>query len=315
MSTRIFTAIFAVFLSITGCASTHVESTPSAIPSTAQDIHSYLNHLERLDQVGARIFQASTELCQSIGRDPGVITLIQSQLPRVWRAQATTLGISSTPSVALIRSNGPATRLQSGDILLGRRDRPVGDNSKAVQNYLAAGFLRIQRGGQEKIIPITAPRACAYRVRLKMDANISANISGGQITISSGLLDFTKTDSELAYVIGHELAHGIKKHLQTAVLNGGFLGIANQKMQAMETDADYISLMLVANAGYDLDGAALFWRRMIAAGTSGQPKGKKHPNRQQRLAVISTSIIHIREMYHKGKTLAQMQKPPRKGGF
>ena len=303
-------------LILSACSSTNTtvqnETLSSQTQSTTNaELRTYLEHLNRLDRVASRILQTSTALCQRIGRAPGIITYRQNQFPRKLRKQAKSkLNTSTAPSVILVRKDGPAAALKQGDILLGSNNQPIEANSKDIQAYLAAGFLRIQRGGREKFIAVSAPNACAYRVRLKMDSKISAKISGGQITVSSGLLEFAKTDSELAFVLGHELAHGIKNHMQQAVLSGGLLGLANQKMRTLETEADYIGLTLVISAGYDMKGAEVFWQRMLDADTKNRGKDFRHPSRKQRLSAIRTFVAHIREEYKEGQGLAQMQKPP-----
>lgn len=303
-----------LFLSACSSANTTIRKKPlgaqtQSAPSS--ELRTYLGYLNRLDRVASRIFQTGTPLCQHIGRDPGIITYRQNQFPRKLRKQAQAeLSTSTIPSIILVRNGGPAVALRQGDILLGSNDQPIDANNKDIQTYLAAGFLRIQRDGQEEFIAVSAPRACAYRVHLKMDSKISAKASGGQITVSSGLLEFAKTDSELAFVLGHELAHGIKKHMKQAVFSGGLLGLANQKMQGLETEADYVGLTLATAAGYDMIGAEVFWQRMIDADTQNQAKGRKHPTRKQRLVAIRTFAAHIKEKQNEGQSLTQMQKPP-----
>lgn len=296
-------SIFICALSSSGCA--NAQPTPDIkadSPATSQshttinhDLSRYLDDLRRLDNVAARIFQANATQCQHRGRDPGVITHDRAKFPRKLRAYAKEgLKISSDPKVILVRKHGPASALRQGDILLGPDDEAVTSTSQAVQTYLAAGFLRVRRDGIKEIISVPAPLACAYQVKLKIDPQVGAKLSGGQIIVTTGLLDFTRTDSELAYVLGHELAHGIKNHMRKAVRSGGLLGLANKEMRALEIEADKTGVVIMARAGYDIRDADIFWQRMISENLQNNLAGKAHPARKERLFHINSAITAYR---------------------
>ena len=122
-------------------------------------------------------------------------------------------------------------------------------------------------------------------------------LPGGKVAVFTGILKYTKTEAGLATVMGHEVAHALQRHgaerisrgiLEQIAQLGALAGAASGKvdpgvaMGAMsaygigvslpfnrrqESEADYIGLRLMAQAGYDPREAVPFWERM-----SGCPK-------------------------------------------
>jgi len=117
-------------------------------------------------------------------------------------------------------------------------------------------------------------------------------LPGGKVAIFTGILKHTKDDAGLATVMGHEVAHALQRHgverMSRSILDQiaqlGALGAAasgktnpgaiqgllgaygvnvslpfNRKQ---ESEADYIGLRLMAQAGYDPRAAVPFWERM-----------------------------------------------------
>ena len=124
----------------------------------------------------------------------------------------------------------------------------------------------------------------------------AAMFPGGKMVVYTGMLNFIKSDDELASVIGHEMAHAIARHgaerysqtslvkLTAAVVDiavassqktskygeqihvafglGAQFGILLPYSRVHENEADYIGLLIIAKAGYDPKGAIQFWERM-----------------------------------------------------
>lgn len=116
-------------------------------------------------------------------------------------------------------------------------------------------------------------------------------LPGGKVAVFTGILKITKNEDGLATVIGHEVAHALQRHgaerysrsiLETigqvgALAAGAAVGRPDAAMAAMsaygvgvslpfgrkqESEADYIGLKLMAQAGYDPREAVPFWERM-----------------------------------------------------
>ncbi|WP_231908678.1 M48 family metallopeptidase [Candidatus Nitrospira inopinata] len=116
-------------------------------------------------------------------------------------------------------------------------------------------------------------------------------LPGGKVAVFTGILKFTQNENGLATVMGHEVAHVLQRHgaerysrgiLETiaqvgALAAGAAAGRPDAAVAAMsaygvgvslpfgrsqESEADFIGLRLMAQAGYDPREAVPFWERM-----------------------------------------------------
>ncbi|MCF7935568.1 MAG: M48 family metallopeptidase [Synergistales bacterium] len=126
-----------------------------------------------------------------------------------------------------------------------------------------------------------ADRSMPYETRvLSSDHLLAFCIPGGRIYCSTGLIDFCRSDPELAGIIAHEMVHTSEKHpqkqatrnLQLSILpllaaiatrgeapvivmaNMVQVGIANAYSKSMERAADLGSFKILQKAGYDPSG-------------------------------------------------------------
>lgn len=127
-------------------------------------------------------------------------------------------------------------------------------------------------------------------------------LPGGKVAVYTGLLQVTQTETGLATVMGHEVAHALQRHgaermsrgileqiAQVGTMAGAATGAIDpgvmQGLQSaygvgvslpfnrkQESEADFIGLRLMAQAGYDPREAIPFWERM--AGCPKQFIGK-----------------------------------------
>ena len=117
-------------------------------------------------------------------------------------------------------------------------------------------------------------------------------LPGGKVAVFTGILKHTKTDTGLATVMGHEIAHALQRHgverMSRSILDQiaqlgaigaaaagqssggaiqGLLGAYGVNVslpfnRKQESEADYIGLRLMSQAGYDPREAVPFWERM-----------------------------------------------------
>ncbi len=100
-------------------------------------------------------------------------------------------------------------------------------------------------------------------------------IGNGYIVLYRGLLDLLQNDDQRAALLGHEMGHGIKKHLDENLqanlglsLLVGFFNLDNKMLQNLalnliqkgfsrdqEKEADIYSIQLLIKAGYNPEGA------------------------------------------------------------
>lgn len=122
------------------------------------------------------------------------------------------------------------------------------------------------------------------------DNSINAfSLPGGYVFVNSGLLDFARSDDELAGVLGHEIAHIDRNHSMKSMarilgmsLFARFLvtsssaerqQLTNTFVQCsmslamfgysreLEYEADRFGVAFLEKAGYDKKGLISFWRR------------------------------------------------------
>ena len=138
-------------------------------------------------------------------------------------------------------------------------------------------------------------------------------LPGGKVFVFSGILPLVRNDSGLAAVLGHEIAHNVAGHvgerlsqsigtnvlLYSLIILFGAFGAAPFAVQLLggavmdvafgrpmsrlqESEADYIGLMMMAEACYDPREASAFWGRMNKAQSAQPPEWMStHPSVSQ----------------------------------
>ena len=158
------------------------------------------------------------------------------------------------------------------------------------------------------------------------DDAVNAYADGDSVYIPVGMMRFADSDSELALVIGHEMAHNRLGHVKEKKVTGGIgrglgmvldlaVGIVgiptgggfsalggaasdaatSGRSRNFESDADYMGLYMVRRAGYDVSKAHLFWRQMAAEYPSSI-KGSmmaSHPSSPERAAALEAAQVEI----------------------
>ena len=136
-------------------------------------------------------------------------------------------------------------------------------------------------------------------------------LPGGKVFVFSGILPVCADEDGLAAVLGHELAHNVVHHtgeqlsrmlvltVFAALLSytfdissrfsHGLLNIAFKLpgSRKMESEADYVGLLMMAEACYDPNAAVRIWERMAEA-EKGAPLQilSTHPASRKRMTVI-----------------------------
>ncbi len=150
-------------------------------------------------------------------------------------------------------------------------------------------------------------------------------LPGGKIGFYTGILDIMENDSQIATVMGHEVAHVKLNHAgqrygrasatqaglavaQVALGSGEGSQVALQALglgaqygvilpfsRQHELEADQYGLRYMHRAGYDLDDAVRFWQTM-SAGKSGQPPEllSTHPSDATRIARLQQEIALLK---------------------
>ncbi len=154
---------------------------------------------------------------------------------------------------------------------------------------------------------------------------------GGKVVVYTGILPITQTETGLAVVMGHEIAHAIAEHgkermsqgllaqmggmaLDQALSNkpeqtkqlwmtafgvGVQVGALLPYSRLHESEADHLGLIFMAMAGYDPNEAVAFWQRM-AAGKGGQAPPEflsTHPSDDTRIQKIKDELPEALKYY------------------
>ena len=204
---------------------------------------------------------------------------------------------------------------------------PLVDVIKDIANRLTnaarnEGFL------QQTQMP-EQPMEWAVRV-VESDQQNAFCLPGGKIVVYTGILPIAETDTGLAVVMGHEIAHALahhgaerKAHSQMANIGvmaaGGALGDMdpaqrNQFLQMIntgakftvmkygrehESEADRMGLLLMAAAGYDPEESVHFWERMkqYTGGQSPPEFLSTHPSHETRVRDLQAWIPEAMPLY------------------
>jgi predicted Zn-dependent protease len=157
-------------------------------------------------------------------------------------------------------------------------------------------------------------------------------LPGGKAAVYTGILKYTRDETGLSVVLGHEVAHAVANHgnermsqgmlaelgqtavalalseksLQTqqlfmAAFGAGLnVGVLLPYSRLQESEADRIGLSLMAMAGYDPRKAVPFWQRMSQDNSSRPPEFlSTHPAPATRIADIKHYLPDALK-YYKG---------------
>lgn len=177
--------------------------------------------------------------------------------------------------------------------------------------------LGIVRDGRARTVAVQPDRVCAFPVHWGLSDEVNAFADGSSIYVTTGFLRFVEDDDELAAVIGHELAHNTRGHIESkrgnefigillGALVGAAIGIdmtetgraigAQAYSQDFEAEADYVGVYHAVRAGYDVRNAMKFWRRMAAENPRAiNLEGTTHPSTAKRFLAMEEAIKEVEE--------------------
>ncbi|KAM0458927.1 hypothetical protein ACHAO4_002315 [Trichoderma viride] len=178
----------------------------------------------------------------------------------------------------------------------------------------------------KRLIPVSGMEDLDWEVRVIADSR-TANafvIPGGKVFVHSGILNVCRSEDALAAVLGHEIAHNTASHAAERLsaawvgnltagslffLAGALPGLALFGLwnviggyylqdllfylpmgRKQESEADYIGLMMMAEACYDPRQAVGFWQRMESIQRLGGHEVPEmlstHPSNEHRITQI-----------------------------
>ncbi len=193
----------------------------------------------RLDRIASRVMRAAGEFCESGTRTAA----------RPGEAPAATASAHGAdpnePATSGLRAGGPTDR---GRPLAAKPRAPVQPSERGIMPDPGTPSAEAELGA--------AGPQCRYPIEVSDRGIVYASTNGQRIRITEGMLAFASNDSELAFVLSHELAHDLLGH------PGAFHGGGRQRM---ELEADYVGIYITARAGYDVEVASHFILRLASA--------------------------------------------------
>jgi Zn-dependent protease with chaperone function len=152
---------------------------------------------------------------------------------------------------------------------------------------------------------------------------------GGKMAVYSGILEIANNESSLAALMGHEIAHAVARHGSERASQGLILDLGTMAVEKLligrpltgdsrklynyfttfgvmlpfsrshEAEADYLGLVFMHFAGYDLDESYKMWERMdkLNSGNRTPEFLSTHPSSKTRIENIKKWIPLVKENY------------------
>lgn len=282
---------------------------------------------KRLMDVGWRVLNGGAPLCEdAVAAQAGFLLATIHDIPEALRpAYHARYRFEDEAAVLAVASGSPAERagLRPGDLVLAVDGQPIAKSARAgreVEEKLAGRVglptkLAIRRDHIDRDAEIIPAAACNSRLMLVRRGSVNAFANGEVVAVYSGLMAFLDDDDHLATVIGHEIAHNIRRHVlmqtaneETGAVFGDVLGMLTGARelkqhwaeiggrafsQGFESEADYVGLYLTALAGFDVVKAPLLWRRMAIANPLTIGHATTHPTTPNRFVLLEATLREI----------------------
>ncbi len=152
---------------------------------------------------------------------------------------------------------------------------------------------------------------------------------GGKMAVYSGILEIANNEGSLAALMGHEIAHAVARHGSERASQGLILDLGTMAVEKFligrpltgdsrklydyfttfgvmlpfsrshEAEADYLGLVFMHFAGYDLDESYKMWERMdkLNSGNRTPEFLSTHPSSKTRIENIKKWIPLVKENY------------------
>ncbi|MES2901397.1 MAG: M48 family metallopeptidase [Pseudomonadota bacterium] len=309
-----------------------------AVAAAAEKLTQMAAMQDRLYKVAAPLLIQNADLCKGQARN----LLGFTARNRYWypgdfnEAAHIAFGMGERLQVTGVLAGSGAAKagLRRGDGLIaaGGKPLPTGPDASskagAVFGPLVSSQpnlpMTIERDEKERQLTIPVTRACGFAIELGNADNVNSYADGPRVLVTRGMVMFAQSDQELAVVLAKGMAHNVLGHhnsqrmastLDTMIDNlikvrpdsSLLIGSGGVKAVPPEVDAaaDELSLYMLARAGYSIEAAAPFWKRLAAAHPATVLNGyvANHPGTNARLAAIQSAVAEIKAKQASKKPL------------
>jgi hypothetical protein len=293
---------------------------------------------ERLYRVAAPLLIQNAELCKNQARNlAGFTAKNRWSYPGDYNEAAhQAFGMDEHLQVTSVLAGSGAAKvgLQTGDVLLaaGGKPLPTGQHALTQAGAIFGKIIAtqatlpmtVERHNSERQFAIPVTRACAFAIELGNADNVNAYADGSRVLVTRGMINFTRNDDELAFVLAKTMAHNMLGHA-AAQRNNATIGSIIDNLKSVTPDtsmligsggikamtpemdaaADRLSLYLAARAGYDIADADNFWKRLNETYPATVLNGynANHPALAARLAAIDKAQAEIKAKKSAKKAL------------
>jgi hypothetical protein len=245
-------------------------ATASPAAPDANAIRDRVNRELRVAAIAQKILAANLESCprKSPQYGLGLARLDEASSPQLRLALTEALGLREYPTAfAVVPGSVSALagiRADDRIVAINGVKWPTGDGLDvsarkafwdAFQSGQQSAVLQVdaERGDQPVQFHLTGKPSCTASVFLINQSSENATAFGSRIEIHSALEALLQDDSELAFIISHEVAHVILEHSGP----GKEAQIKDKVVrQRIEIEADELGVLLMARAGFDPAAAA-----------------------------------------------------------
>jgi hypothetical protein len=283
----------------------------------------------RVARIGYQLTSANLALCPAPAKSAGFAVQALDQYDQRFRAGAkAAFALDEHVAVLAIAPGSPAERagLAVGDrlIAVNAQSMPVASISSTRGSYATVeaaldmiqkefdrgdATFDVMRNGLRQSFAIHPVAGCAIRVQLVPLAGLDAFADDRYASVSTAMARYANGDADLAFVIGHELAHGFLRHQALLARNKGSRRLFGDRRApralVMETErrADQVAVYMLARAGFDIAGIPDFLRRLADARGETLDFAKNHPSSRERIAAANATIAEIRRKQATGEPL------------
>jgi hypothetical protein len=301
-----------------------VESATTAAPAEkVAALRAWVGQQHRLYTIAAPLLINNTELCKRNARYLlGLTAKTKYSYSNDYVSAAqSAFGLGEQLRIMNVLPGSGAAQhgIRQGDILLAVENKPLprGANAEREAGAVVAAAMKgrtglnltLQRGGERFTTHVPLTRACAFGIELGNADRVNSYADGHRVMITRGMLNFTQSDEELAYALAKEIAHNMLAQsprprtgalidsLRLVKTDAKGMLIA-QKIKpyspVMDATADKLSLYMLARAGYSIDNALPFWKRLASRYPENIQNGHTalHPATAYRLSVM-TEIVQV----------------------
>ena len=254
------------------------------------------------------------------------------------------LSLGSRLKVVSLGKNSPASKsgILKGDEILEIDGVSLKQGEEAFSSYIEKidkdhqklYEFKILRGEEFKNIEIRSEERCRFNFIIDLDNNTFNAFANGEVMVFSLRMAkwLVQDETGAAIVFAHELGHNANKHVADKIQNastgallgllvGIYIGLPGDMMEMgqsiganaysidYENEADYLSMYILAQSGYDLDNAVNFWRRFaVEVPNSIYSTGGTHPSTAERYVRMESTIKEIKDKIANGEKLIPAYK-------